>query len=163
MQNSAARRSVSDVLAPLGPELRQRRLKPISRRSNPRQWLARTLVTDPVASGWMTFRNSMGENCSYRGLLSGKISSQSRLLNGFLGFADWDQRLDEGGAMKTGLVKWFNARKGYGFIRPVDGGFDVYVHINEVRRAGWAELKEGQEICFETVWMSARARLSLRI
>jgi CspA family cold shock protein len=99
----------------------------------------------------MTFRNSMGENCSYRGLLSGKISSQSRLLNGFLGFADWDQRLDEGGAMKTGLVKWFNAWKGYGFIRPVDGGFDVYVHINEVRRAGWAELKEGQEICFETV------------
>jgi cold shock protein len=59
--------------------------------------------------------------------------------------------LDEGGAVKTGLVKWFNARKGYGFIRPVDGGFDAYVHINEVRRAGWTELKEGQEICFETV------------
>jgi len=53
--------------------------------------------------------------------------------------------------MKTGLVKWFNARKGYGFIKPVDGGFDVYVHINEVRRAGWVELKEGQRIYFDTV------------
>src|SRR5271170_2965037 len=62
---------------------------------------------------------------------------------------DWP--LDGGGAMKTGLVKWFNVRKGYGFIKPVDGGFDVYVHINEVRRAGWVELKEGQEICFDTV------------
>jgi cold shock protein len=48
--------------------------------------------------------------------------------------------------MKTGLVKWFNARKGYGFIRPVDGGFDAYVQIKEVRSAGWTELKEGQEI-----------------
>ena len=59
---------------------------------------------------------------------------------------------DEGGAMKkTGLVKWFNPRKGYGFIKPVDGGFDVYVHINEVKRAGWAELTEGQMVCFDTV------------
>jgi cold shock protein len=53
--------------------------------------------------------------------------------------------------MKTGLVKWFNDRKDYGFIKPVDGGFDVYVHINEVRRAGWVELKEGQKICFDIV------------
>jgi CspA family cold shock protein len=53
--------------------------------------------------------------------------------------------------MKTGLAKWLNDRKGYGFIKPVDGGFDVYVHINEVRRAGWVELKEGQKICFDIV------------
>ena len=53
--------------------------------------------------------------------------------------------------MKTGTVKWFNARKGYGFIKPVDGAFDVYVDINAVKRAGLAELKEGQKINFETV------------
>jgi CspA family cold shock protein len=94
----------------------------------------------------MTFRNSMERSCLYLELLSGKISSQTGLLNGFFGFADSDQPLDEGGAMKTGLVKWFNARKGYGFIRPVDGGFDAYVQIKEVRSAGWTELKEGQEI-----------------
>jgi CspA family cold shock protein len=51
--------------------------------------------------------------------------------------------------MKTGTVKWFNARKGYGFIKPVDGGFDVYVHIAAVERAGLTELKEGQKVCFE--------------
>ena len=51
--------------------------------------------------------------------------------------------------MKTGTVKWFNSRKGYGFIKPVDGGFDVYVHINAVERAGLAELKEGQKINFD--------------
>ena len=58
---------------------------------------------------------------------------------------------DEGGAMKTGLVKWFNTQKGYGFIKPVDGGFDVYVHVKSVQRAGWVELKEGQKICFDSV------------
>jgi cold shock protein len=59
---------------------------------------------------------------------------------------------DEGGAMKKiGLVKWFNAQKGYGFIKPVDGGFDVYVHIKTVQQAGWAELKEGQKVSFDIV------------
>lgn len=53
--------------------------------------------------------------------------------------------------MKTGIVKWFNVRKGYGFIKPVDGAFDVYVHIKAVQQAGWVELKEGQKICFDTV------------
>lgn len=51
--------------------------------------------------------------------------------------------------MKTGTVKWFNSRKGYGFIKPVDGGFDVYVHLSAVERAGIAELKEGQKINFD--------------
>jgi CspA family cold shock protein len=53
--------------------------------------------------------------------------------------------------MKTGTVKWFNTRKGYGFIKPVDGGFDVYVDNTAVKRAGLVELKEGQKINFETV------------
>ena len=53
--------------------------------------------------------------------------------------------------MRTGIVKWFNSRKGYGFISPVDGGFHVYVHISAVERAGLAELKEGQEINFDIV------------
>ena len=53
--------------------------------------------------------------------------------------------------MKTGTVKWFNARKGYGFIKPVDGGFDVYVHISTVKRAGLVELKQGEKINFDAV------------
>jgi cold shock protein len=53
--------------------------------------------------------------------------------------------------MKVGLVKWFNVRKGYGFIKPVDGGFEAYVHVNEVKRAGWVALTEGQRVCFDIV------------
>jgi CspA family cold shock protein len=53
--------------------------------------------------------------------------------------------------MKTGTVKWFNARKGYGFIKPADGGFDVYVHVGAVERAGIGELKEGQTVTFDIV------------
>lgn len=53
--------------------------------------------------------------------------------------------------MRTGTVKWFNAQKGYGFIKPADGGFNVHVEVSAVRRAGLVELKEGQKINFETV------------
>jgi len=53
--------------------------------------------------------------------------------------------------MKTGTVRWFNARKGYGFLKPADGGFDVFVHVSAVERAGIMELKEGQRIGFEIV------------
>jgi cold shock protein len=53
--------------------------------------------------------------------------------------------------MRTGTVKWFNTRKGYGYITPIDGGFDVRVQIEAVERAGLIELKEGQKINFEAV------------
>ena len=51
--------------------------------------------------------------------------------------------------MPTGTVKWFNARKGYGFIEPDGGGKDVFVHISAVERAGMNDLREGQKISFE--------------
>jgi CspA family cold shock protein len=51
--------------------------------------------------------------------------------------------------MATGIVKWFNATKGFGFIQPDDGGADVFVHISAVERAGLGSLNEGQKIGFE--------------
>jgi CspA family cold shock protein len=53
--------------------------------------------------------------------------------------------------VKSGIVKWFNPRKGYGVIQPSDGGFNVYVDIKAVEQAGLAELKEGQKVNFDAV------------
>ena len=49
----------------------------------------------------------------------------------------------------TGTVKWFNGKKGFGFIQPDDGGNDVFVHISAVERAGLGSLNEGQKVAFE--------------
>ncbi len=48
-----------------------------------------------------------------------------------------------------GIVKWFNATKGFGFIQPDDGGQDVFVHISAVERAGLSGLAEGQKVSYE--------------
>ena len=49
----------------------------------------------------------------------------------------------------TGTVKFFNGERGYGFIKPDDGGRDVFVHITAVEQAGLKSLAEGQRISFE--------------
>lgn len=51
--------------------------------------------------------------------------------------------------MQTGIVKWFNAQKGFGFIQPEGGGNDVFVHISAVERAGLSSLAEGQKVGYE--------------
>jgi CspA family cold shock protein len=53
--------------------------------------------------------------------------------------------------VNKGLVKWFNNQKGFGFIQPVNGGNDVFVHISAVERAGMSTLNEGQDIFFDIV------------
>jgi CspA family cold shock protein len=51
--------------------------------------------------------------------------------------------------MQQGTVKFFNAEKGYGFIKPDDGGRDIFVHITAVETAGLRSLAEGQRITYE--------------
>jgi len=47
-----------------------------------------------------------------------------------------------------GIVKWFNAEKGYGFLQ-VEGGEDVFVHFSAIQGEGFKTLDEGQEVEFE--------------
>jgi CspA family cold shock protein len=49
----------------------------------------------------------------------------------------------------TGTVKWFNEKKGFGFIRPDDGSKELFVHHSEIKTEGFATLAEGQKVTFE--------------
>jgi cold shock protein len=50
--------------------------------------------------------------------------------------------------MQEGTVKWFNNKKGWGFIQKVDGG-DVFVHYSAVKGDGFKSLAEGDRVRFE--------------
>ncbi|MCP1733383.1 CspA family cold shock protein [Bradyrhizobium japonicum] len=62
--------------------------------------------------------------------------------------------------MTTGTVKWFNSQKGFGFIQPVDGSSDVFVHISAVERAGLSNLAEGQKVRYEVKTDRMRGKVS---
>ena len=51
--------------------------------------------------------------------------------------------------MATGIVKWFNSSKGFGFIAPSAGGDDVFVHISALQTAGLSNLDENQQVTYE--------------
>jgi CspA family cold shock protein len=53
--------------------------------------------------------------------------------------------------MATGTVKFFNTQKGFGFIAPIGGGPDVFVHVTAVEKAGMRTLVEGQKVSYEVV------------
>ena len=50
--------------------------------------------------------------------------------------------------MKTGIVKWFNAEKGFGFIS-VEGEKDVFVHFSAIEGDGFKSLEEGQKVVYK--------------
>ena len=52
--------------------------------------------------------------------------------------------------MTTGIVKFYNEMKGFGFIQPNDGGKDVFIHATALERAGMRNLVEGQTVTFDT-------------
>lgn len=51
--------------------------------------------------------------------------------------------------MQKGMVKWFNEKKGFGFIVQANGGEDVFVHYSAIYGGGYKVLKEGQAVTFD--------------
>jgi len=58
-------------------------------------------------------------------------------------------RASGGTTLGTGTVKWFNDKKGFGFITPEDGSEDLFVHHTNITAEGFRTLKEGQRVEFE--------------
>ena len=51
--------------------------------------------------------------------------------------------------MTTGKVKWFDAKKGFGFITPDDGGKDAFLHVSALQAANISSVTDGQAVSFE--------------
>lgn len=51
----------------------------------------------------------------------------------------------------TGIVKWFNDSKGYGFIETTPGDPDIFVHYSAILIEGYKTLSQGQAVSFEVV------------
>jgi len=52
--------------------------------------------------------------------------------------------------MQNGIVKWFNAEKGYGFIQ-LEEGDDLFVHYSAIQEEGFKTLEEGQPVAFDII------------
>jgi len=82
--------------------------------------------------------------------MTGRFHSEGKnhLSCGILKYGTMRNFLKEGATMADGVVKWFNERKGYGFIEQEDGP-DVFVHHSGINGAGFKTLQEGDRVTFD--------------
>ena len=62
--------------------------------------------------------------------------------------------------MQRGTVKWFNAKKGYGFIQPSSGEKDIFIHVTQMEKTGLHRLFDGQQVSFEVFKDSHSGKLA---
>lgn len=63
----------------------------------------------------------------------------------------WPEGTPTSDGKQIGSVKWFNSEKGYGFIAPLEGGDDLFVHQSAIHATGFRSLREGEEVEFKVV------------
>ncbi len=51
--------------------------------------------------------------------------------------------------VQTGIISWFRADRGYGFIKPDDNSKDVFLHLKELEKIGLNDIEKGQKLSFE--------------
>src|SRR5215207_7565598 len=56
-----------------------------------------------------------------------------------------------GGPERLGTVKWYDAKKGFGFVTPNGGGQEVFLHRSVLEQAGMTDLAKGTRVCFHTL------------
>jgi len=61
----------------------------------------------------------------------------------------FQRKIPKENQVPTGRVKWFDQKKGYGFIVPDDGSRDLFVHITAVQKAGYSDLVQGLRVTYE--------------
>jgi len=89
---------------------------------------------EPALSQWQTRRQAIGRRLPQEFLLRHRARG------------DYSVREI---SMPTGKVKWFDQKKGYGFIVPDDGSRDLFVHITAVQKAGYTDLVQGVRVSYE--------------
>ncbi|MNT24097.1 Cold shock-like protein CspD [compost metagenome] len=67
------------------------------------------------------------------------------------GFPALKSAISLGEYMASGIVKWFNDAKGFGFIKPDEGEEELFAHFSAIQMSGFKTLKEGQRVSFEVV------------
>ena len=71
--------------------------------------------------------------------------------SGRQGFPALESAISLGEYMASGIVKWFNDAKGFGFIKPDEGEEELFAHFSAIQMSGFTTLKEGQRVSFEVV------------
>lgn len=75
------------------------------------------------------------------------------------GARKWPKDVEVSAGKQLGTVKWFNCVKGWGFIKPLAGGEDVFVHQSNIIKSGFRSLREGEEVEFNIIEDAMRSRM----